>query len=129
MQKGKKAKRQKGKKAKMFAVYLCPTRNTLFLTTVKGLWITYHQVCAVCEAMCTYDVDGQAQTLLLTRVANPLHLPTRSTLASLGSVCSTPVSQIVSRISSSVSFSFEFVIFVAQHELMRMSQLDNCTVL
>ena len=54
----------------MFAVHLCPTRNKLFLTTVKGLWITYHQVCAVCEAMRTHGVDGQAQTLLLTRVAN-----------------------------------------------------------
>ena len=40
----------------------------------------------------------------------------------------TSVSQSVSRISSSVSLSSKFVIFTEQHELMRMSQLNNCTV-
>ena len=45
-----KDKRIQQRSTTMFGVFLCPTRNTLFLTTVKRLWITHHQVRAVCEA-------------------------------------------------------------------------------
>ena len=48
----------------MSAVYLCPTRNTLFLTTAeKGLCV--HIDVIVLKAMCNvqvWRVDGQAQT-------------------------------------------------------------------
>ena len=53
----------------------CTFLDALFLTTVNGLWITQHQVRAVCEAesnvQCTSMTCGwcQAQTLLLTKVA------------------------------------------------------------
>ena len=68
-------KRIQQRSATMFAVYLCPTRNTLFLTTVERAVDHTSSSCVQSvklKAMCNvqvWRVDGQAQTLLLTREA------------------------------------------------------------
>ena len=58
-------KRIQQRSATMFAVFLCPARNTLFLTTVKGLCNTLMKVNTVddvkyVQVQCS--VDGQSQT-------------------------------------------------------------------
>ena len=72
--------------ATMIAVYLCPTRNTLFLTIVTGLWITHPQVRAVCEAESNVRWTNVACGWSSTNTPpdeggqNYLHVPTQGTL-------------------------------------------------